>query len=124
MAVVPGDRGRRSVTIYHTKERFREHTLLSVEPETGRTHQIRVHLKFLGCPVVGDTVYGHRRPSLEGVDRQLLHAASIALVPPGGTEKKRWLAPLPEDFSAVLASLRDRRSQQAAQMEAKDNGVD
>lgn len=109
MAVVVGERGRRAVSVYHTEERFAAHTLLRVEPETGRTHQIRVHLAFLECPVVGDRVYGRRNPSLQ-VERQMLHAASITLVPPGASRKVTWSAPLPPDFSELLASLRRNRS--------------
>lgn len=105
MAVVRGEGGRRAVTVYHTEQRFDRHTLLRLEPETGRTHQLRVHLEFLGCPIVGDTVYGHRRRSLP-VGRQMLHAASLSLVPYGQSNEQTWRAPLAEDFTRILESLR------------------
>jgi 23S rRNA pseudouridine1911/1915/1917 synthase len=60
MAVVPDAKGRSGITEYRTRQAFTNHTLLEVHPITGRTHQIRVHMAFLGCPVAGDIVYGHR----------------------------------------------------------------
>jgi 23S rRNA pseudouridine1911/1915/1917 synthase len=64
MAVVPPSRGRSSVTIFYTREKFKEYTLIEAHPLTGRTHQIRVHLAYIGCPVAGDTVYGkHTSPA-------------------------------------------------------------
>ena len=65
MSVVPPSRGRASVTVFHTREKFKEYTLLEVHPLTGRTHQIRVHLAYIGCPVAGDTVYGKSRQDLQ-----------------------------------------------------------
>ncbi|MFP3854860.1 MAG: RluA family pseudouridine synthase [Anaerolineales bacterium] len=103
MAVLPGQ-GRPSTTVYHTEQNFRNHSLLRVYPETGRTHQIRVHLAFLKCPVVGDTTYGRRSASLE-VERQLLHAASLRFRPPGENEEQTFEAPLPGDFQRTLEAL-------------------
>ena len=105
MAVVPSERGRQAVTEYRTLERFPGHTLLEIHPLTGRTHQIRVHLAFLGCPVVGDVVYGKRHPSLE-IDRQFLHAARLKLTLPGETQPRQFEAPLPEDLLRILGQLR------------------
>ncbi len=105
MAVVPPQRGRESITEYHTLESFPEHTLLEVHPVTGRTHQIRLHLQFLGCPVVGDTVYGRRKPSLP-LHRHFLHAARITLNLPGSPQPVTFEAPLPEELSEALESLR------------------
>jgi 23S rRNA pseudouridine1911/1915/1917 synthase len=90
------DRGRQAVTEFRTRERFKHHTLLEVHPITGRTHQVRIHLQFLKCPVAGDTVYGKRHPSLN-VGRQMLHAWKLVL--PGHEE---FEAPIPEDFADAI----------------------
>ena len=105
MSIVPERRGRAATTAYAVEEAFLENTLLRVEPETGRTHQIRVHLAFLGCPVTGDTVYGKKRPTLP-VERQMLHAWSLELILPGEERPRRFEAPAPEDFEAALHLLR------------------
>jgi 23S rRNA pseudouridine1911/1915/1917 synthase len=104
---LPG-KGREAVTSYRSVESFGEHTLLEVHPETGRTHQIRVHLAFLGCPVVGDTVYGRRKATLP-VERQMLHAWRLTLALPGGCGERTFEAALPEDFAGTLADLRLQR---------------
>jgi 23S rRNA pseudouridine1911/1915/1917 synthase len=78
MAVVPPGKGREAVSEYRTLESFSEHTLLEVHPLTGRTHQIRLHMEFLGCPVAGDQVYGRRQTSIP-LDRHFLHAAKITI---------------------------------------------
>jgi 23S rRNA pseudouridine1911/1915/1917 synthase len=106
MAVVSLGQGRESITVYHTREIFSRHTLLEVHPETGRTHQIRLHLAFLGCPVVGDTQYGWRRPSLE-IERHFLHAAEIRVKLPGERAPRTLRAELPADLADMLARLRD-----------------
>ncbi|HEY4718431.1 MAG TPA: pseudouridine synthase, partial [Anaerolineales bacterium] len=90
---------------YRVLERFPAHALVEVNPLTGRTHQIRVHLAFLGCPIVGDRVYGKRRPSLT-LERHFLHAARLSLRLPGQSETRTFEAPLPEDLQLVLDSLR------------------
>ena len=82
MAVTTPHKGREAVTKYRTLESFDHYTLLEVQPETGRTHQIRVHLSFLDCPVAGDTVYG-RRHSTISVPRHFLHAIKLGIVIPG-----------------------------------------
>jgi len=105
MAVVSEGRGRSAISSYLVLERFHEHALLEVEPLTGRTHQIRVHLAFLGCPVAGDRVYG-RRKSLDRFPRQMLHAHRLEIRLPGGTQDKHFVAPLPDDFEQVLSQLR------------------
>lgn len=105
MAVLPPGKGRPALSEYRTLESFPEHSLLEVRPITGRTHQIRLHLAFLGCPVVGDTVYGRRRPSLS-LGRQFLHAARLTIRLPGEEAARLFEAPLPADLETVLVALR------------------
>ncbi len=105
MSVLPSGKGREAITEYHTLEAFRHHALLEVHPLTGRTHQIRVHMAFLGCPIVGDTLYGHRHPSLP-VSRHFLHAARLTLRLPGEEEPRTFEAALPSDLEQILAWLR------------------
>lgn len=88
--------GRQAISEFRTRERFKHHTLLEVHPITGRTHQVRIHMQFLECPVVGDRVYGKRHPSLD-VERQMLHAWKLKL--PGHEE---FEAPLPEDLADAI----------------------
>jgi 23S rRNA pseudouridine1911/1915/1917 synthase len=104
MAVVPeGTGGRAAATHFRVLERFPGHTLLECRPVTGRTHQIRVHLAAIGCPVVGDQTYGRRRPTLP-LERHFLHAARLTFRLPSG-EVRTFEAPLPDDLRAVLAAL-------------------
>lgn len=107
MAVLRGRaaKSRPAVSEYRTLEAFEDHTLLEVDIHTGRTHQIRVHLAFIGCPVVADTVYGRHKPSLP-LKRQFLHAARLGLRLPGETEPRIFTAPLPADLQRVLDGLR------------------
>ena len=104
MAVVPPGKGRQAVTEYLTLQSFPEHTFLEVHPITGRTHQIRLHLAFLGCPVVGDTIYGRSRPSLP-LGRHFLHAAHLTIRLPGETEPHTFEAPLPQELEKALQKL-------------------
>jgi 23S rRNA pseudouridine1911/1915/1917 synthase len=110
--------GREAVTHYRIEERFRGHTLLRVQLETGRTHQIRVHLSHLGLPIVGDAVYGGRRRQVAGASeemraalqlfrRQALHAQRLALDHPITGRHHTFEAPLPADFQSLLAALRE-----------------
>jgi 23S rRNA pseudouridine1911/1915/1917 synthase len=105
MAVVPPHKGRPAVTEYQTRQSFPAHTLLEVHPVTGRTHQIRLHLAFLGSPVVGDTVYGRARPSLP-LKRHFLHAARLEIRLPGEEQPRIFEAPLPAELEQVLEHLR------------------
>jgi 23S rRNA pseudouridine1911/1915/1917 synthase len=107
MAVVGG--GRAARTHYRVLERFAHATLLECALETGRTHQIRVHMADIGHPLVGDPVYGPRKAAqalLSAFPRQALHAWRLALVHPATHSEMGWEAPLPEDFAALLESLR------------------
>lgn len=108
--------GRESVTHYRVLKRFRAHTYISVELETGRTHQIRVHLAHIKYPLVGDQVYGRRlgpprnaSPGLQAVlrafHRQALHAAKLGLIHPTTAEHLHWEVPPPADFQQLLAAL-------------------
>ena len=107
MTVTAIQKGRQAITEYRTLESFREHTLLEAHPLTGRTHQIRVHLKFLGCPVAGDTVYGHRHATV-ALSRQFLHAAKLTILLPGEEMPRTFEAALPQELVQVLGKLRAR----------------
>jgi 23S rRNA pseudouridine1911/1915/1917 synthase len=109
---VRGD-GRPAVTHYRVLKRFRAHTLVRAELESGRTHQIRVHLSHIGYPIVGDPDYGGRRrlpagaspelvAALEGFRRQALHAARLKLEHPVSGKEMEWEAPLPDDMESLL----------------------
>ena len=115
MAVVTG--GREAVTHYRVVERFRHHTYLKVNLETGRTHQIRVHMALLHHPLVGDPTYGGRLrlpagstsalcKALRQFKRQALHAGVLGLIHPESGEALQWEAPLPDDMQQLLEALR------------------
>jgi len=105
MAIVTPQKGRAAVSEYRTIEQFPQHTLLEVHPITGRTHQIRLHLAFIGCPVAGDTIYGRRHASIP-VERHFLHAARLTIRIPGENEPRTFEAPLPDELEDVLTGLR------------------
>lgn len=105
MAVVPERQGRPAVTEYRVLEKFPAHTFVEARLLTGRTHQLRLHFAYLKCPIVGDTVYGRRTPSLP-IERQCLHAARLTLKLPGGGAARTFEAPLPEDLTRILKLLR------------------
>jgi 23S rRNA pseudouridine1911/1915/1917 synthase len=105
MAVVTPQKGRPAVSEYLTLERFPEHTLLEMHPITGRTHQIRLHLAFLGCPVAGDTVYGRHNPSVP-LRRHFLHAYRLTVLLRGENQPRTFEAPLPAELARVLENLR------------------
>ncbi len=105
MAVVSAAKGRNAITDYRVVENFEKHSLLEANPHTGRTHQIRVHLAFIGCPVVGDRVYGKRTPTLP-ISRHFLHASKLKVRLPGENEERLFEAPLPEELNQVLVSLK------------------
>jgi len=108
--------GRAAVTHYRIEKRFRAHTLARVRLETGRTHQIRVHLAHVGYPMVGDPVYGGRRripagatpqllAALDSFRRQALHAARLEFVHPKSGKSVSFDAPLPADFRQLLGAM-------------------
>lgn len=107
MAIVTDGKGRPAVSEYRVIETFPQHTLFEVHPETGRTHQIRLHLNLIGCPIVGDTLYGRKHPTLP-LNRQFLHAARLTITLPGETVPRTFESPLPPDLQRVLDDLRTR----------------
>lgn len=100
--------GRSAVTEYYVLERFGNYTLLKCKLRTGRTHQIRVHMRYIGHSVVGDKTYGikNERFSLDG---QLLHAGEISFIHPKTGERMNFSCPLPSDFSKILDILRKQK---------------
>ncbi|HSS43693.1 MAG TPA: pseudouridine synthase, partial [Thermoanaerobaculia bacterium] len=103
-----GQTGQRALTRYRVLEHLGEAALVSIELETGRTHQIRVHFASAGHPVLGDPVYRARRapPPPIPVPRQMLHARRLGLAHPRTGETVRTESPIPEDFREALARLR------------------
>lgn len=114
MAVV--EKGKEAITHYRVIQRYRAHTHIRVDLETGRTHQIRVHMAYVRYPLVGDQVYGQRlripvessedfSADLRAFRRQALHAARLGLTHPSTGEEMSWEAPLPSDMQALLKSM-------------------
>ena len=104
MAVVPPEKGKIAITDYEVLQRSQGYTLCRFNLHTGRTHQIRVHAKYLGHPVVGDDVYGAKKPKFN-LNGQLLHACRLEFTHPSTGERMTFHAPLPDYFSAVLKKL-------------------
>jgi 23S rRNA pseudouridine1911/1915/1917 synthase len=109
--------GREAITHYRVEERFRGHTLVRVRLETGRTHQIRVHLAHIGYPLIGDPLYGGRPKlppkatpellaTLDAFRRQALHAETLRLAHPKTAKPMSFTAPLPADMQQLLVALR------------------
>lgn len=102
--------GKDAITHFNVIERFEESTLLEVTIETGRTHQIRVHLNFIGHAVIGDALYGNkvsaRLADEFGIKRQFLHAISLGFAMPGSGDDRTFEAPLPNELQSVLDQLR------------------
>jgi 23S rRNA pseudouridine1911/1915/1917 synthase len=112
------ENGKFAVTHYRVGQRFTRHTLVQVKLETGRTHQIRVHMAHIRFPLLGDQVYGGRfqmppdcserlEKELRSFKRQALHAAKLGLVHPVTDEYCEWQQPLPDDMTRLLAALTD-----------------
>lgn len=121
MAVTPG--GKLAVTHYRVLRRFRAHALLRVKLETGRTHQIRVHMAHIRFPLLGDPVYGGRPrvppgasprciETIQQFRRQALHAERLALTHPATGERLEWRAEIPADLAALLATLAEDLEEQ------------
>ncbi|MGE5654164.1 MAG: RluA family pseudouridine synthase [Bacillota bacterium] len=109
MAVVAN--GKPAVTHYHVRERFGDFTLAQLQLKTGRTHQIRVHMAFIGHPVAGDPVYGPRKSAL-GLTAQALHAELLGFTHPRTGAWLEFSASPPQDFLDVLAELRKRQDRE------------
>ncbi|BBN59381.1 23S rRNA pseudouridine(1911/1915/1917) synthase RluD [Hydrogenovibrio marinus] len=123
--------GKTAVSHYRVLERFREHTHVRVQLETGRTHQIRVHMSSIGFPLVGDPVYGGRlripksmMPEfvdyLRNFKRQALHAGMLSLTHPISGKLMKWKAPMPDDMLDLIDMLRDDMDDFQAQFHGYD----
>jgi 23S rRNA pseudouridine1911/1915/1917 synthase len=99
---------RHAVSYYNVAEAFNLAALLRIRIETGRTHQIRVHMAHIHHPVVGDKLYGRMRSSGIQADRQMLHAAKLSISHPNTGERMHFSAPVPKDLEALLEGLRNR----------------
>lgn len=112
MAVLPENKGKHAVTHYRTIENFGKAALIECTLETGRTHQVRVHMAHIGHPLIGDTVYSNRQnpyrigPNQSKFERQALHAASLGFIHPISGETLRFESSLPEDMQLLLSQLR------------------
>ena len=105
MAVLPEGKGKTAITDYEVEARYGgEYTLCRFTLQTGRTHQIRVHAKYMGNPVVGDPLYGIRRQKFK-LNGQLLHAYKLILTHPSTGERMEFTAPLPGYFQEILHKL-------------------
>ncbi|HRJ75312.1 MAG TPA: RluA family pseudouridine synthase [Anaerolineales bacterium] len=105
MAIVSEKKGREAVSEYKTLESFKNHTLLEFHPLTGRTHQIRLHCAFLGCPIVGDSVYGKKNPTVE-MNRHFLHAYQLKIILPNEKTPRTFEAELPDELKQALDEVR------------------
>jgi len=103
MAVTEG-KSREAITQFKVLKRFSGYTLIEVTLRTGRTHQIRVHLAFIGYPIVGDQLYGHRKQGLN-ISRQALHSHILGFVHPSSKKYMEFSAPLPQDMQELIDCL-------------------
>ena len=104
MAVVPN--GKEATTHFRVLERFSSYTFVECRLQTGRTHQIRVHMAYIGHPLLGDPKYGKKSPfAIEG---QALHSAELMLTHPRTKERLRFAATMPADMEEILRTLRRR----------------
>lgn len=99
---------RNAVTHFEVLERFNGFTFIKARLETGRTHQIRVHMTFIGHPIVGDKVYGPKKQKLKA-EGQILHAGILGFIHPATNDYLEFEAPLPEDFEKILKNLRETK---------------
>jgi 23S rRNA pseudouridine1911/1915/1917 synthase len=108
MAVKFSSGAKKAITYYRVLERFKDTTLLEIKPETGRTHQIRVHMAYIGHPIVGDNTYGKRKKNMP-INRQALHAAEISFLHPTTEKPMHFISPLPNDMMDLIHKLKSMR---------------
>jgi len=96
--------GRNAVTYYKVINSWRSHSLLLLRPRTGRTHQLRVHLRYIGCPILGDPIYGGADKLFPNASL-MLHSKSLAIILPGEAEERVFSSPIPRRFTAVIDKL-------------------
>jgi 23S rRNA pseudouridine1911/1915/1917 synthase len=112
MAVLPDNKGKHAVTHFRMTEAFSKTAIVECTLETGRTHQVRVHMAHIGHPLIGDSVYSNRQnpyrigPDQAPFDRQALHAASLGFIHPISGETLRFECGIPEDMQLLLSQLR------------------
>ncbi len=109
MAIVR-ENGKPAVTHFKVLERFGEYTLVECQLETGRTHQIRVHMTSIGHPLINDPKYGPKKSSPFAINGQALHSLQLTLTHPVTKEEMTFTAPLPTDMEKILTGLRNKRS--------------
>lgn len=112
MAIVR-ENGKPAVTHFKVLERFGEYTLVECKLETGRTHQIRVHMTSIGHPLVNDPKYGPKKSSPFAIQGQALHSLQLTLTHPVTREEMTFTAPLPADMEKILTGLRNKRAKAA-----------
>ena len=108
MAIVR-ENGKPAVTHFKVLERFGEYTLVECKLETGRTHQIRVHMTSIGHPLVNDPKYGPKKSSPFAIQGQALHSLQLTLTHPVTKEEMTFTAPVPSDMEKILTGLRNKR---------------
>jgi 23S rRNA pseudouridine1911/1915/1917 synthase len=99
---------RVAITDYTVLRRYADFDLVEVRPHTGRTHQIRVHMAFLGCPITGDTIYGKKKPTVK-LERHFLHAYKLKIILPGEQKPRVFEAGLPVELESVMQGLRGEK---------------
>lgn len=108
MAVAPEEKGRSAVTEFFTIKKYRNHTYLKIHPITGRTHQIRVHMASIGCPIAGDTTYGLKHSSID-IPRHFLHACQLKIKLPFDDQVTLLEAKLPIELENVINQLNSEK---------------
>jgi len=106
MSIVPSNKGREAISDYKVIEKFKDHCLLEFHPMTGRTHQVRLHCNLLGCPIVGDKVYGKKKPTIN-INRHFLHAWQLRIMLLD-QETRTFIADLPNELENILAIIRSK----------------
>ena len=118
---VTSKNSREAVTHFKVIERFGEFTLLEVTIETGRTHQIRVHMQFIGHPVVSDPIYSRKKPPFN-IKGQALHAYKLGFCHPSTGKYMEFTAPMPDDMSSILDILRKKKMGESNARKSTHNG--